>query len=273
MVTIKHETKKQLKSEKIPYNSRLIKAGALLEEMRLLVRHWSNGSDGGLKSLAVVDNLLGKATRARAQDIFRSAFLPRYVKGRPPKAWKILRALEDAGAPVEVLKPVYYWVTARNEPILRDYVTAELAHKNGLTGQIISPSEVSQWIEKQLRSQGKTWSDRVTILVARGILATLRDFGILEGAVKKRLAPVYIPIESFAYMAFALCQEGSMGEKLVRHDDWLLFFLSPEDVEGKLIESDVRGFLKYQSAGRITRIDFPARSFEEMAHVVLGRTD
>jgi len=64
-----------------------------------------------------------------------------------------------------------------------------------------------------------------------------------------------------------------MGERLVHHGDWSLFLLSPEDVENKLLEADVRGFLQYQAAGRITRIEFPAETFKEMAHVILGRAN
>ncbi len=117
----------------------------------------------------------------------------------------------------------------------------------------------------------KRWSQTVTAKVARGVLATLRDFGILEGTVKKRIAPVYLPVESFAYIAFALQQEGASGPHLVHHQDWLLFLFSPSVVEHMFLEADRHGLLHFQAAGKIVRIDFPVHSFEEMANVVAAR--
>lgn len=253
------------------YNSRLQKGGALLEDMRLLVRNWHNGGINGQRDTVVAENLLGKHTRARAADILRYTFLPRFVNGRPPQAWKIVRALEDRNFPVEILRPVYYWITARNERLLYDFVCTELLHYSKSQAQRITTDEVCGWISAQLATCGKRWSPTVTAKVARGVLATLRDFGILEGVGKKRIAPVYLPVESFAYIAFVLHQEGASGPHLVHHSDWALFLFSPPVVEHMFLEADRNGFLRFQAAGKIIRIDFPASSFEEMADVIAAR--
>jgi len=253
------------------YNSRLQKGGALLEDMRLLVRHWQNAAPNGQQALIVAENLLGKHTRARVADTLRYAFLPRFINGRPPQAWKLVRALEDRNLPVEVLRPVYYWITARNERLLYYFVHTELLHRSKHQGQNIKTDEVCSWITAQLVPCGKLWSHTVTTKVAQGVLAALRDFGILEGTVKKRIAPVYLPVESFAYIAFALQQEGASGLHLVQHHDWCLFLFSPPVVEHMFLEADRHGLLRFQAAGKIVRIDFPAYSFEEMADVVAAR--
>ena len=49
-----------------PYNTRLQKGGALLDDMRLLVRQWSEVPAGPQGDAVVVENLLGKETRSRA---------------------------------------------------------------------------------------------------------------------------------------------------------------------------------------------------------------
>lgn len=254
-----------------PYNSRLQKGGALLEDMRLLVRNWQNGGINGQRDTVVAENLLGKHTRARAADTLRYTFLPRFVNGHPPQAWKIVRALEDRNLPVEILRPVYYWITARNERLLYDFVHTELFCHSKSQTQGITTDEVCSWISAQLATCGKRWSPTVTAKVARGVLATLRDFGILEGVGKKRIAPVYLPVESFAYIAFALHQEGASGPHLVHHRDWTLFLFSSPVVEHMFLEADRNGLLRFQAAGKIMRIDFPASSFEEMADVIAAR--
>ena len=71
------------------------KGGALLEDMRLLVRSWEDGPVEPQREKGIVTNVLGKATRARAADVYRRIFLPRFVNGPLPSAWKLARALEN----------------------------------------------------------------------------------------------------------------------------------------------------------------------------------
>ena len=82
-----------------------------------------------------------------------------------------------------------------------------------------------EWVE-----QGKTvssWSDTTILRVAQELLATLRDFGVLEGVAKKKIAPAFFPVESFAYIVFYLKQHQPSGAKLIELPDWKLFFLTP----------------------------------------------
>lgn len=253
------------------YNSRLQKGGALLEDMRLLVRNWQDKGVNGQQNTMVAENLLGKHTRARATDTLRRAFLPRFVYGRPLQAWKIVRELENRNLPTEILRPVYYWITARSERLLYDFVCTELLQRSKSQTQTIETEDVGGWIFSQLATCSKRWSQTVTTKVARGVLATLRDFGILEGTRKKRIAPVYLPVESFAYIAFALHQEEISGLHLVEHRDWVLFLFSLPVVERMFLEADRNGLLCFHAAGKIVRIDFPATSFGEMADVVAAR--
>lgn len=83
--------------------------------------------------------------------------------------------------------------------------------------------------------------------------------------------PAHAPWIRFAYLAFALHQEGATGSSLLNHRDWSLFLFSPPVVERLFLEADRNGLLRFQAAGKIVRIDFPAHSFEEMADVVAAR--
>ncbi len=253
------------------YNARLTKAGALLDDMRLLVRAWQPGCDPDRVDVADLASLLGKPTRSRARDTFRRAFVPRFVTGHPRDAWRLVRALEDRDVSLEVLRPVYYWITARNEPVLHDFVRTELRAWSVQPEKRITTNDVTAWLGTQLSKQGKSWSESVTTKVARSMLTTLRDFGILEGAAIKKIAPVYLPVESFAYVAFALHDAGATGAAMVNHPDWALFLLSTPAVEQMFLEADRHGLLRYQAAGRIVRIDFSSRDYKEMADVVATR--
>jgi hypothetical protein len=127
-------------------------------------------------------------------------------------------------------------------------------------------SGLKNWVE-----EGKTsgrWGDYTISRVARGILSTLRDFGVLQGAVKKRIAPVYLPVEAFSYIAFYLKQHQPSGTKLLELPDWKLFFLTREGVERFFFDAHQRGLLEYHVAGSVTRLTFPVSNLEEYANVL-----
>jgi hypothetical protein len=255
-----------------PYTSRLQKGGALLADMRLLVRSWGDGGRAEQQQRGVAHNILGKRSRSRTVDTYKRAFVPRFIHGDPPEAWRIARPLEDSELPTEVVRPIYYWITARSEPLLYDFVAEELFRLRGGTPRRITTEDVANWISAKLAAYRKSWSPTVTLKVARGLLATLRDFHILEGASHKRIAPVYLPVETFAYLALAIHLGGVTAYRLANHPDWRLFLLSPDQVERLFLEAHQEHLLWYQAAGRIIRIEFAAESLQEMAHVIASRT-
>ena len=255
------------------YTSRLQKGGALIEDMRLLVRSWDEGSRAKQKDHILSENVLGKKTRARALDVYQEVFVPRFIRGNPPEAWKIVRALENLDLSIEIIKPVYYWIAARSDRVIYDFTVDEILPKSKSPDLSIRVDETKNWIEKKLIEHGQSWSQSVTIRVAQGLLATLRDFGILVGATSKRIAPVYLPVESFAYLAFIFHELGSSAERLIHHPDWKLFLMESPVVERLFLDAHQHRLLQYEAAGNIYRIDFSARNTEEMADVIAGRRD
>ena len=100
----------------------------------------------------------------------------------------------------------------------------------------------------------------------------LRDFGVLQGAINKRIAPAYLPVTAFAYIAFYLKQHQPSGAKLLEHPDWKLFFLNREGVERFFFEANQHGLLEYHAAGTVTRLTFPASTLEEYANVLAEKS-
>jgi len=251
-----------------PYNTRIQKGGALLEDMRLLVRSWEEDSaDTGVE----VRRLLGKKTLARSRDTMVRAFTPRFLQGDPPNAWKIVRLLEDRNTEPEFLRPVYYWITARSDRLLYEFVTKELIHVAGSGDGSVRIDETATWISDRIKKAGQEWTPGVKLRVGRGILAALRDFGILEGGSKKRVAPVHLPIETFCYIAFWLGRLGYSGESLVRHSDWGLFLFTPKIVERLMLEAHQQNLLRFHSVGRIYRIDFSTDDPGDYTDVLFGK--
>lgn len=239
-----------------------------MDDMRRLVAVWPPPTDEADVS-AFVMKTLGKPSLSRARDTFVRAFRPRFMAGDPVEAWKMAQVLEKAEIKPNTAKVFYYWITARSEAVLYQFVTDELMQIQGKPDPQVTVEETMNWLSNRLQEEGKKWTSTVTRKVARGLLACLRDFGILQGTSRKTFAPFHCPLDGFALISFALHDLGFSGQNLLEHPDWRLFLFSERDVERAFLECDQRGWLTFQAAGAISRVDFPFSSFKEYARVVV----
>jgi Putative inner membrane protein (DUF1819) len=260
-----------LKADAPPYSSRIIKAGALLPDAKTLLLQWDVSATTA-ENLDRIrrENLLGKASRSRVEDII-AIFRQRYLC--EPPVTRSLVVLVRGRLPAQALDRILYFHAARADRLLHDVVTSVLVpiRARGITD--IDPGEIrralSTWVAEG--KVGGEWSENTMARVAQGLLSALRDFGILQGAVHKKIAPAYLPVEAFAYIAFYLKQHQPSGAKLVELPDWGLFLLDREGVERFLFEAHQRGLLEYHAAGSVTRLNFPAANLEEYAHALAER--
>jgi hypothetical protein len=169
--------------------------------------------------------------------------------------------------------PLHYYVTADSERLLWDFVVEELFPLAG-TGQQVNADRVVRFIDERPedRFSGRRWTPTVATKVARGVLAALRDYGVLVGANKKRLGSIHLPVGSFALLCRIRQERGYLGESSLIDNAWKLFFLGRPAVERLLAEAAAQHLLSYESAGPVVRIDFPDMSLEEYAGYTVRRT-
>lgn len=254
------------------YTTRLQKAGAAIEDSRILLRHWSDAiPTEKLTDKLVSENVLGKTSRMRMKDVITRVFVPRFVHGEPKDAWRYLRTLEVGGTDGDTVASLLYFHTARSEKILYDFMVEEVYLRFMVGHSEIGVDDAVKFISEVIpRETKERWTDTVNLKVARGMLAALRDFGVLEGKAKKQIKATYLSPTAFAIITFLIHTKTKSGEKIINSDDWKLYLLSPEAVERKLLDAHQLGFLTYKVAGNIKRIDFSYDSVEEMAHELAG---
>ena len=227
-------------SHDVKYSSKIIKAGALLPDTKLLLETWDTGTDveNNLERVRE-ENLLGKSSRSRVEDVLL-VFRQRYLKAA--EMLRALVALVKGGMPAESLDRVLYFQAARSDPLLHDLVAEVLADWSTRSDREVRTQEVQNGLDEQVEAGNteRPWSFEVQRRVAQGLLATLRDFGVLEGSVKKRMAYVYLPIDAFAFIAFQLMREGRSGERLLNDSEWRLFFLPQGGAERFFLEAHRR---------------------------------
>jgi hypothetical protein len=253
------------------YSSKIIKAGALIGDTKTLLSHWDvdASADENINRMQR-NNVFGKASRSRVEAIL-AIFRQRYLTEE--SVTKALATLVQKKFPTAALERLLYFHSARADRLLRDAVTEILVPMQAQGLVDISVQDVQRSLAKW-ENEGKTvahWSESTITRIAQGLLSALRDFGVLQGAVNKKIAPTYFPIESFAYLVFYLKQHQPSGAKLIELPDWKLFFLNREGVERFLFEAHQCDLLDYHVAGSVTRLTFPTETLEEYANVLAKR--
>jgi hypothetical protein len=253
-----------------PYNSKIIKAGALIGDTKTLLNHWDLAASvqeniGQMQR----DNVFGKASRSRVQDIL-AIFRQRYLSDE--SVTRALVTLVRAKIPSAILEKILYFHAARADQLLYDAVIKILVpmQSNGLID--ISVPSIKRSVAQLLsESDCRPWSEMTLERAVASILATLKNFGVLQGRRSKKIVPSFLPTEAFAYIMFYLGRQQSSGTKLIESPDWKLFFLPREGVERFLLEAHQHHLLEYHVAGSVVRLTFPVQTLEEYAIVLAQR--
>lgn len=253
------------------YSSKIIKAGALLSDTKVLLATWDEDADVQENlERARAGNVFGKASRSRVEDIL-AIFRQRYL-GEPDLRGALV-TLARSSLASEALDRVLYFQAAAADPLLRDFVGEVVFEWASLPDPEVRLLEARRWLREQVEA-GRTereWSEGVQTRVVQGLLSTLRDFGVLEGRVKKRVAYPYLPVEAFAFTALQLWLGGASGGQILNSPAWRVFLIPEAAVERFFLEAHQEGLLEYQAAGSVVRADFPAQSLEGYARVLTGR--
>jgi hypothetical protein len=118
------------------YSSRLIKATALLPDTKALMASWdlSENVNTNLNN-ARQNNIFGKASRSRVEDILR-IFKQRYFED--PQIGNALVTLVQARVPTKWIDSLFYYYSAQNDETLRDIVFEVVNPRRQAASQIFT---------------------------------------------------------------------------------------------------------------------------------------
>ena len=248
-----------------PYTSNLQKGGALLDVSALFVAAWNPSRTYDANVAAAGD--LGGMSAVRRADLSDRILRRRFVDpgGHVVTALKVLLASDQ-----QAFRDACYFETGRAEPLLADFAEGVLFdwYQTGRT--TVTVDDAVQWLSGCAR-RGLTapWSDAVRTRVARALLATLRDFGVLEGVkggTAKRLAHPYPSVAGFAYTCWRLHELGVTAATIERSRVWRRWLLDETDVATLLADLAQHGVIMLNRAGSVTRIEWQAATLAEAVH-------
>ena len=246
-------------------SSKIIKAGEVLEDSRRFVEMWriELSPQENLEEFHT-RNLLGKRSRARAEDVL-AILRQRFVE---PDRMSFLRSR-------------FF------RPRQRHFVTPVTSKQRGTTtcsrtwrGKSCISSRNRGWakvavedIQEAFLSDPpdpivKTWGSSTLIRVIHGILSALRDFGILEGKATKHIAPAHMTFGGFVYVLGRLRETSASSHGMVTASAWRWWLLEEHQIRNFFLEADREGIVQYADAGSTVRIDWPIEGLEDMVHAV-----
>jgi hypothetical protein len=241
------------------------KGGAMLDDTRHLTEVWDDELSAAQNLSRIAEgNLLGKSSRKRSDDVLLRILAPRFV-APGPEVLPALRVLRDDP---RAFREACYYETARDEALLAAFAEGPVFDWYGAGRIGVSIDDAKQWLEA-LTKDGSLpmWTDTVRTKVARGLLAALRDFGILKGAVHKEFnAPGMTP-KGFAYVAFREHQQQVSARALLESPLWRRWLLDERWVSDLFAQVDRMGLLHYARAGTAVRIDWKAANLQEVVNV------
>lgn len=257
------------------YSSKIIKAGGLLADTKTLLVFWDeNKSAEDNFQEARRANIFGKASRSRVEDIL-AIFRQRYCPNNGSDL--ALRRLARSALSAEIIDRVLYYYAALADPLIYDFVAEYLYSLHQRGHHVVAQEDALNFITQAI-SAGyvhSPWESYTTrSRVARGLISTLRDFHILQGArrsSRKTFAPIHLPIEAFLYIAFDIHRNVKSGERLLHHPHWRLFLLDVSATEHLFIEAHQLGYLRYEAAGSIIRLEFPYKDLAVLVDTLVER--
>lgn len=256
------------------YTSRAIKGTALLEEMRALLRaHRSGETAKAFRQRVRAEDLLGKATASRSDDLVRRVFGPRFLAdGQEPAA--SLRALLEVRGNGRWFAHLCLLFAARDDVVVREAVSVFLPAVRARGASSVNTASLVRFLEEQEERgrMARPWSVRVRESVAQHVLHQLTDLGVL-GAPRRGVRAIlpYAPGSlAVAWLACELHRRGTGDAALVAHRDWQVLQLREAEVRDALDRLSDLGLWVYQAAGNVVRLAFTWSEWHEVLTVLGG---
>jgi Putative inner membrane protein (DUF1819) len=215
-----------------PYLPTLASKAALIEETRLFLVTYDqyNGLEATIQAL--LHNVLIQRSR-RTRDTIVTIIKSRLISWHPPD-WVLHDLIAFAHEPhLDALHAALLLHIPRQDHLLYDFVQQVIVPHQERGEMRVLLSEVQTFFDASQAEHGEIshWSFETRLRLARGVLATLRDCGLLKGEVNKYLGLPVIPNHVVHHLIRLLKAENIPQEQLASHPDWQLWLWSPAQAQ------------------------------------------
>lgn len=261
----------EIASSERDYTTELSKGQGAITETLTLLEYWEPGMRTDELTERVMEaGGLGRSSAVRTRDLITRVFARRYLVDNSRPA-RVLKFLQDQVS-LSTLKQFMLVYTARQHDILHDFITDVYWPKYEAGADRIGRPDARSFIE-EAHAMGVIdpgWSETMIVRVARYLVGTLGDFGLLEEGRKstREIRPFYVDDMLVTYLAYEIHFDGYSDTSILEHPDWGLFGLMREDVYRHLEQASYDGHFIVQYSGELLRISWKYESLDECLHAI-----
>ena len=224
-----------------PYLPTAASKNGLVAETRLFLRAYGAAGSVSQARDELVDQLLPQRSRETRVVIARNV-QARLTRWNPP-AW-VLDDLVVASQQEDLsrLRSLLLIHHARQETLLYDTVQ-ELVVSHWQRGepQLNRDDTLAFLTDLAVRhAEVAAWSYETQQKLARNLLTTLRDYGLLVGRQSRQIVEPAVDEPAFDHLARLLVEEGIPEARLADHPDWRLWLMPPQRVRAQLASNPPR---------------------------------
>ncbi|MBW3543523.1 MAG: DUF1819 family protein [Planctomycetes bacterium] len=243
------------------YSTRNTSKGALIEEAGRVFSALAkgNGMDETRKA-AVSGALLSQRSRANRERIW-TLIQQRYLLSDWLTEQLIAERSDGAHNPEFI--GLLYLLYALRDRLTFDFVTRVLPERG--EGKLVTRGDVLDWLKQcaPAEPQIERWTESTRVKLAGSILTALRDFGVLTGKQKKRVARPLLPLGVAEALLRILIAEGYRGRDVVVDPTWRLFLRTSPEVVATLAALAADGRIRFEKVGATVVLETPAEWEEE----------
>ncbi len=210
---------------------------SLIEETRQFLLNYARLRDIKTTRQALVNGGLLQRSRATRATIVRIVQL-RLTRWNPP-AWVLddLISFAQDGRQAE-LQAALLLHTARQDVLVYDIIQRVVVTRWLAGERELITADIQRFLDDMqlVHPEVARWSHSTRVRLSRHALATMRDFGLLQGKVSKQIVEPIVPRVVVHHLIRLLQEEGIPPEQLAQHSDWQLWLWDAARAQ-KAIES------------------------------------
>jgi len=254
------------------WSTRNSSKGALISETIKCLHFLAAGHTfGELRKAVLSDDFLHKRTRESREKCWHSLTWRYFWPLGNPVARALVSLTRNSRLSL-VLKGAIYFHFCLSDRATYDVATDLLWRLQSLGRREVSVSDIERYFMESsvLHPEVSHWAPSTRRKLANSIAAALRDFGRLEGKVRKRLVQPPMPNELLLYVARFLKDEGCSSREILSSFDFRLWGRSREDVAAAFRQEASRGLLRFEWSGNTVVLDLGEETFDAYAQRLGG---
>lgn len=251
------------------YTSWLSTTASLLEETKRVLNLINQGASiEDAREQVVVENLLGKHTRKRRENVWQSIHR-RYISGRSEEFIRLLAYVVVSPLIEQAKRQILFYELAMSDRLVYDLTVGCLYKLYHEGRSLATKADIHNWFDSaaDLHPELKKWSEHTRENIAQTYLALVKDFGMLSGRVTKSFVKPFVPAPSFLWILYRLRDDGLTTKGIIRAKDFHLLLMDQSDVIHIANECARSGYLNFQAAGDIYDLEF---IYEDLSEAING---